>query len=348
MSTYEISRMPAAPPTSPWEVASPTHQREVAPPTGRGPLTRWLLDYASHGAVVADPPSPEAADGFGADLQLALYLCDELHYSDVPGFELVDEWDPAIIGFRRTLEDAFVTALSATIEGPLVGDVRTLIPAIIDADTSPSVSSFMETRGTLTQMRQFLVHRSAYQLKEADPHTFGIPRLDGRPKQLLAMIQAGEYGADEPGRMMHAELFAQTMRSLGLDDRRHAYLDALPASALMVSNLISLFGLNRRWRGALVGHLAVFEMTSVTPMGRYSRGLDRMGAPLDARRFYDVHVLADAEHERQALEMAGELAELHPELVPDIVFGARCVLAIERMFAEDLLRDWSSVGTTTT
>ena len=93
------------------------------------------------------------------------------------------------------------------------------------------------------------------------------------------------------------QLFARTMRELALDDRPHAYLHALPGSALAISNVISMFGLNRRWRGALVGHLAVVEMTSVVPMGRYSRALERMGASVHARRFFDVHVLADAEHE---------------------------------------------------
>jgi len=36
-----------------------------------------------------------------------------------------------------------------------------------------------------------------------------------------------------------------------------------------------MFGLHRRFRGALVGHLAIFEMTSIGPMGRYATGLRR-------------------------------------------------------------------------
>jgi hypothetical protein len=139
---------------------------------------------------------------------------------------------------------------------------------------------------------------------------------------------------------MHSQLFAQTMRHLDLDDRPHAYLDVLPASALAVSNLISMFGLNRRWRGALVGHLTVFEMTSVTPMGRYTRALERLGAPAEARRFYDVHVLADAEHERLALEMAVELERDEPSLRADIIFGARCAGEVDRRFAATLFDNW--------
>src|SRR5438045_2693004 len=76
-----------------------------------------------------------------------------------------------------------------------------------------------------------------------------------------------------------------------------AYLDRLPGTTLATTNLISLFGLHRRWRGALVGHLALFEMTSVVPMARYSAALERLGVGRVARRFYDVHVEADAVHQ---------------------------------------------------
>ena len=311
----------------------------VAPPTARGPLTSWLLKERLSSSVIA-PPGVTVGSGFGDDLQLALYLCYETHYSDVPGWTASDEWDPNLLLFRAALEEEFLSCLRGALGTLPTTEVRESIPALIDADDSPSVSRYMLEAGTLDHMRQFVIHRSAYQLKEGDPHTFAIPRLDGRAKQLLVEIQAGEYGADESERVMHAELFACTMRALGLDDRRHVYLDQLPASSLMVSNLISMFGLHRRWRGALVGHLAVFEMTSVAPMGRYSAALERLGAPAEARRFYDVHVLADAEHELMALELAGILAEQEPELVPDILFGAASVIAVEAMFAQQLFSGW--------
>jgi Iron-containing redox enzyme len=49
-------------------------------------------------------------------------------------------------------------------------------------------------RGTLAQLREFAIHRSAYQLKEADPHTWAIPRLTGAVKAAMVEIQADEYG----------------------------------------------------------------------------------------------------------------------------------------------------------
>lgn len=311
------------------------------PITARGPLSQWVVDRLAGGSVTGSP-APRTEDPFSDDLHLALYLCYEPHFGPLPGGVGVDEWDPEVIRFRRTLETTFVLGLREAIGTHLDSrDLRESIPSIIDADEGPSLSTYIEHHGTLAQMREAALHRSPYQLKEGDAHTLGIPHLRGRAKQLLVEIQSGEYGADGVDREMHSTLFARTMRTLGLDDTPNAYLDVLPASAFMVSNLVSMFGLDRRWRGALVGHLAVFEMTSVVPMGRYSRGLERVGAPAEARRFYDVHVLADAEHERLALDLACEFAAAEPDLVDDVLFGARAVLAVEERFAGALLDSWA-------
>jgi hypothetical protein len=112
---------------------------------------------------------------------------------------------------------------------------------------------------------------------------------------------------------MHSTLFAATMAALGLDPTYGAYLDRLPGATLATVNLVSMFGLHRRWRAALVGHLAVFEMTSVEPMERYSRALARMGIGPEGRRFYDVHVAADARHGVIALERADIRTRSHQE-----------------------------------
>ena len=312
----------------------------------RGPLSAWVVDRLRGGAG----PSPtQVGNSFSDDAQTALYLCYESHFGDIaPSFDA--EWDPLLIEFRGRLEHSFERELrrrvgldeaSGAVDADNVGE---RIRRLIAADKGPSLSRHMERAGTLEQMRQFVLHRSAYQLKEGDGHTFGIPRLRHQAKQLLVQIQAGEYGADEPDRVMHSELFAQTMAELGLDNRPNACLAELPASALAVSNLISMFGLNRRLRSAMVGHLAVFEMTGVQPMARYARALRRMGASDRSTRFYDVHVLADAEHE----VMVDELATAHlldePAAGLEVIFGASCVLEVERWFAEDLLHEWSSLS----
>lgn len=315
----------------------------------RGPASAWVLGVLRDGHA-GPAPATNGWDGLGDDVQLALYLATEQHFGPLhrgPGRPAaVDAWDPALVGFRRDLERCFEATLRDRIGSPgPCGDPLGTLRTLIDADTGPSVSRHVETEASLDQLRDVVVHRSPYQLKEGDAHTIGIAHLRGDAKQQLVRIQAGEYGADAPDRAMHAELFAGTMRALGLDDRPNAHLAAIPAGGLAVSNLVSMFGLDHRWRSALVGHLAVFEMTSVEPMGRYARGLRRLGLGPDARRFYEVHVLADAEHEEIAAGMVRAQAAAEPELAGDIVFGAQCVLEVERCFADALFDHWRRTGT---
>ena len=134
-----------------------------------------------------------------------------------------------------------------------------------------------------------------------------------------------------------------TMEALGLDRTYGAYLDLIPGVTLATVNLISLFGLHRRWRGALVGHLAIFEMASVVPMGRYASALRRLGFGEDATRFYDVHVEADEVHQVVAArDLAAGFARQEPERAGDVLFGARAIMKVEERFATALHAEWTS------
>ena len=154
--------------------------------------------------------------------------------------------------------------------------------AIEAADEAPSLSKHLEREGTRAELLEFVVHRSAYQLKEADPHSWALPRLSGPPKAAMVEIQADEYGGGRADRI-HAALFAKTMARLGLDSTYGAYLDHIPGVTLATVNLMSLLGLHRRWRGAIVGHLALFEMTSSVPNRRYGAAPAPRSAPTTRR-----------------------------------------------------------------
>ena len=104
---------------------------------------------------------------------------------------------------------------------------------------------------------------------------------------------------------------------------------------------MSLFGLHRRLRGALVGHLAALEMTSSLPNRRYAAGLRRLGGDDAAARFYDEHVQADAVHEQRAAnDRCGGFAAAFPTLTGDILYGAACALTLERLWAEQVMDRW--------
>ena len=280
----------------------------------------------------------------GDDTQLFLYLCYELHYRGLAGVDAAWEWEPSLLWLRRSVETAFEAALLERVGAPPAywDDVPGGLRALIQTPPGPSLSAYFLERGTLEQFREFAIHRSGYQLKEADPHSWAIPRLWGPPKAALVEIQSDEYGGGRVGEA-HADLFAATMAALGLVPTYGAYLDRLPGTTLATTNLISFFGLHRRWRGALVGHLAVFEMTSVEPMTRYAATVRRLGLPPAACRFYDVHVEADAHHQVVAASgLAGGLASTEPQLAGDIIFGARAIMALEGRFTAHLLDSWAA------
>ncbi len=184
-------------------------------PGPRGHTTEALL------AALREPPHhlppialPDGADPLAdEDLQLALYLCYELHYRGLPGVDERWEWSPSLLALRQALEQRFEAALRAAV-GP-VGPVPApeefdvALRAIEEADDSPSLSRHLERDATLEQVLEFVVHRSAYQLKEADPHSWAIARLSGPPKAALVEIQADEYGGGRPDRM-HARAVRPT------------------------------------------------------------------------------------------------------------------------------------------
>ncbi|WP_298462374.1 iron-containing redox enzyme family protein [uncultured Cellulomonas sp.] len=322
-------------------------------PAPRGPLSGALLD-ALRAAPGPVPAVQAAADDAVAaspdvladdDVQLALFVLYELHYRGVDGVDEAWEWQPDLLRVRAGLEAAFEAALRRLVPVP-AGDARDaaeIAQALFDltaADTGPSVSRYVAKRATDEQLHEFVVQRSIYHLKEADPHSWALPRLTGRAKSALVEVQADEYGGGRPGHI-HSELFAGTMRALGLDDTYGAYLDAVPALTLASTNVMSLFGLHRRLRGAITGHLAAFEMTSSIPCRRYAAGFRRHGYGEDVTFYFDEHVEADAVHEQIAgRDLAGGLAEAEPAVRDDVLWGAATYLAVDGMAGAAMLAAW--------
>ena len=140
---------------------------------------------------------------------------------------------------------------------------------------------------------------------------------------------------------MHQQLFADLLHAAELDSTYLAYLDAVPAGALAAVNLMSLFGLHRRLRGAAVGHFASTEITSPPGSRRMVDALQRMQAPAACANFYREHVEADAVHEHVVrIDVVGDLLAREPHLESDVVFGIRAHAAVEDRLAEVLMTSW--------
>lgn len=311
-------------------------------PQPRGPLSAAVLDALRRGPIVL--PVPGDTDPYGDDLQLALYCCYELHYRGFAGVPDQREWDPSLLTARAAMERLFLGALRADVPGGAADDdvdaeLATLLVEPVDAH---GVSHHLRRDGELWQLREYVALRSLYHLKEADPQAFVIARLEGPAKAALVSIEHDEYGGGDPDRM-HAKLFADMMDALELSSAYGHYLDATPAEALAEVNLMSMCGLHRGLRGALVGQFATVELTSSPGSDRLVKALRRLGAPEAAIEFYAEHVEADAVHEQ--LVRRGVITPMlaaEPALARGVVFGIRASVLLADRLSALLLERWDT------
>jgi hypothetical protein len=310
-------------------------------PKPRGPLSEWVV--ARLGAVSHDGPAPAAASW--DDECLALWTLHELSYR---GFEdaVVDgEWHPDLLVVRHQLEVALEERLRERCrvrDDVSPADVPAALEALVAADDGPSLADHVRRHASVDHVLELLRQRSVYQLKEADPTTWVIPRLPTRAKAALVELQYDEYGDGDPNRM-HAHLFARGLDDAGLRSEYGAYVDDALPETLELNNALTMFGLNQRLRGAAMGHLAAFEMSSSLPSRKIVQGLGRLELEGGMVRYFDEHVEADAIHEvLAAREICGSLATEEPELVPDILFGAAACLDLEARLARRLLESWGA------
>jgi Iron-containing redox enzyme len=319
-------------------------------PQPRGPLSELLF------AQLREPTKqlPERAETLAAhgpaqahaddDVQVTLFACYALHYQ---GFDDVDdawEWHPPLLAVRTLLEERFERSLRPLVTYPAELTPDELPGFLLQLGApagGPSLAEHMKQRATLDHFREFAIHRSLYNVMEADPHSWGLPRLTGRAKCALVEIQADEYGNGIPGRM-HSELFQQMMAELDLDHSYGGYIEQIPAESIAPLNALSMFGLHRRLRGALLGNLAISEIGSSYGNRRFSQGLERLGASSATRLFYDEHVAADAVHEQiAAYNLCGAFARQFPGQTSEVLFGATVTRELKQRSNALMTTNWA-------
>jgi hypothetical protein len=107
-----------------------------------------------------------------------------------------------------------------------------------------------------------------------------------------------------------------------------------------------MFGLNRRRRGALVGHLAAVRDDVVAAERPLRDGLRRLGFDRTATEFFDVHVEADAVHEQiAAVDLCGGLLAAEPHLRADVLLGAATALHLDARASAHLYDAWQAQRT---
>ncbi|HEY0638099.1 MAG TPA: iron-containing redox enzyme family protein [Pseudonocardiaceae bacterium] len=308
-------------------------------PRPRGPLSDAVVTALRRepGSIVPAPPVD--GDPYGEDLSLALHTCYELHYRGFAGVDPAWEWNPGLLHLRAAMEAHFLGALRADT-APTAEVDAALDELLVEPVPGNGVSHHLRDEGEWWQVREYLVHRSIYHLKEADPHAWVIPRLQGRAKAALVAVEFDEFGGGRAERV-HATLFADLLRAAGLDDGYLRYQDDVPAPIITIVAMMSLFGLHRRLRGALVGHFAAAEITTAPSAHRITQALRGMGGGPELTLFFTEHVEADAVHEQVLRrDVVGDLLRREPELAADVVLGIRATELLEGRLARHLLGSW--------
>jgi len=325
-------------------------------PEARGPLSDGVIDALSGRApldvdaltrTVRDLPD-DSGLLTDDDLHLTLWVMYELHYRGFDGVDPDLEWDPDLLRLRRELEGRFEAALRREAE-PHVrrttaaeGDLAQRLFDLTASFEGPSVARFVHREATLEQFLELMAHRSVYHLKESDPASWVIPRIDGGPKTALVELQYDEYGGGRPERL-HATMFGDSLAGCGLDREYGAYVDEVPGYTLAVNNAMSLLGLHRRLRGAAMGHLGAFEATSSIPCRKYAGGVRRLGLPEVVAAYFDEHVEADAVHEQLAFrDICARLVSSGQAEEEDVVLGATVCLLMDAVAGERMLAAWES------
>ncbi|OLL17100.1 MULTISPECIES: iron-containing redox enzyme family protein [unclassified Rhodococcus (in: high G+C Gram-positive bacteria)] len=321
---------------------SPTAvMQSSALPRARGPVSREVIERLARPADTAIWPIEVAGiDPYGEDAQLALTVLYELSYRGFDGVDAGWEWAPGPLTVRAGLEGLFLDRLHADV--PSGNDPQRVLDDLCrEPEDAWGVSHHICERGTWEQVREFFVHRSVYHLKEADPHSFAIPRLTGRAKAALVAVEFDEYGGGRADRM-HSTLYFDLLAAAGLDPGYLAYLDRVPAETLATVNFMSLCGLHRAHTPKLVGLFASAEITSSPMARRMARGLERLGAPSACIHFYTEHIEADAVHEQVLrYDVVGDLVERDPRCAGDIAFGAEAMEYLEGRLAAYVLERWN-------
>lgn len=160
----------------------------------RGALSRAVIAHLTgsgegcgHAALAEEAVAASADIARDDDIQLALFVLYASAYGSLPQLDPDLEWDPALVTTRRILEAAFERELRAgvpmpSLPEPTVDAVGRSLFALAEADTGPSLSRYFVKKATATQAQEMLIQRSAYTLREADPHSWAIPDWTDAPR----------------------------------------------------------------------------------------------------------------------------------------------------------------------
>lgn len=183
--------------------------------------------------------------------------------------------------------------------------------------------SWLETTATRDEMYWFLAQEAAGEAGFEDLVALAQLKMPPRPKLEMARNYWDEMGRGNE-RGMHGLMLAAAVRELNLDPQ--------PADtvweSLALANLMAGLAMNRRYAYQAIGALGAIEMTAPSRVSRVNAGLKRLGAPLGARAYFQLHAGLDIKHsEAWNTEVLSSLVQSDPATARPLAEGALMRLA---------------------
>jgi hypothetical protein len=176
---------------------------------------------------------------------------------------------------------------------------------------------------TLPEMRWFLAQEAAGEAGFDDLVALTQVRCPVRAKLEMARNYWDEMGRGHE-RGMHGLMLAAVVRELDLKPS----VDETVWEALALSNLMAALASNRRYAYQSVGALGVIEMTAPGRVSHVNAGLKRLGAPAEARAYFQLHAGLDIQHSKAwNEEVIYSLVEADSRTAKPIAEGALMRLA---------------------
>lgn len=168
-----------------------------------------------------------------------------------------------------------------------------------------------------SSMRWFLRQELAGEAGFDDLVALALIRMPPRAKMEMARNLWDEFGRGNPAGV-HSTLLASMAEELGIS----CSIDDATSEALALANLMAGLALEHYSYHA-VGALGVIELTAPGRVSCVANGMRRLGMPLEARRYYELHATLDIEHARRwNAEVLRPLVASNPKITLFLAEGA--------------------------
>lgn len=215
-------------------------------------------------------------------------------------------------------------------EVPYVEEIRRLVKDEIPANVSvdwyeallqdgpgqgDALFDWLATTATKEHLVWFLRQEAAGEAGFDDLVAMTQVKMPNRAKLEMARNYWDEMGRGELAGM-HNRLLHGVVEFF---DIQPSIRTTLP-EPLMLANVMTALACHRRYAYLSVGALGVIEMTAPGRVAKVDAGLERIGVPRDARRYFTLHATLDVKHSREwNREVVEPLADEH---IRDIAEGA--------------------------